>query len=139
MTAAPPAVLDTDMLSEVMRVRDPHVLDSAKHYLAEHGRFTFSIITRYEILRGLKAREATRQVALFERQCARSIVLPLTDQIIVQATDIYAGLYKHGELVSDADILIAATAVVHGLILITGNVGHFQRIPGLQVLSWRST
>jgi predicted nucleic acid-binding protein len=63
----------------------------------------------------------------------------LTDQIIVQATDIYAGLYKHGELVSDADILIAATAVVHGLILITGNVGHFQRIPGLQVLSWRST
>ena len=57
----------------------------------------------------------------------------------MQATDIYAGLYKHGELISDADILIAATAVVHGLILITGNVGHFQRIPGLQVLSWRST
>jgi tRNA(fMet)-specific endonuclease VapC len=90
MTATPPAVLDTDMLSEVMRARDPHVLDSAQHYLAEHGRFTFSIITRYEILRGLKAREATRQAALFERQCARSIVLPLTDQIIVQATDIYA-------------------------------------------------
>lgn len=76
MTATPPAVLDTDMLSEVMRDRDPHVLDSAKHYLAEHGRFTFSIITRYEILRGLKARDATRQVALFERQCAKSIVLP---------------------------------------------------------------
>ena len=75
MTATPPAVLDTDMLSEVMRARDPHVLDSAKHYLAEHGRFTFSIITRYEILRGLKAREATRQAALFDRQCARSIVL----------------------------------------------------------------
>ena len=76
MTATPPAVLDTDMLSEVMRDRDPHVLDSAKHYLAEHGCFTFSIITPYEILRGLKAREATRQVALFERQCAKSIVLP---------------------------------------------------------------
>jgi tRNA(fMet)-specific endonuclease VapC len=138
MTATSPALLDTDMLSEVMRARDPHVLDMARHYLAEHGRFTFSIITRYEILRGLKAREATRQVALFERQCARSVVLPLTDQIIVQATDIYAGLYKHGELVSDADILIAATAVVHDFTLITGNVGHFQRIPGLQVLSWRS-
>jgi predicted nucleic acid-binding protein len=41
-------------------------------------------------------------------------------------------------LVSDANILIAATAVAHGLQLITGNVSHFQRIPGLQVLSWRS-
>lgn len=138
MSATPPGLLDTDMLSEVMRARDPRVREAAQHYLIEHGRFTFSIVTRYEILRGLKARDATRQVELFEHQCAKSIVLPLTDPIIARATDIYAGLYKRGELVSDADILIAATAVAHGLGLITGNIAHFQRIPGLQILSWRS-
>jgi len=139
MTNIPAALLDTDILSEVMRARDLRVFKCAEDYLAEHARFTFSIITRYEILRGLKAREATRQAELFERQCAKSIVLPLTDPIIVQATDIYASLYKHGELVSDADILIAATAAVHNLPLITGNVAHFQRILGLQILSWRDT
>jgi len=61
MTAMPPVLPDTDMLSEVMRDRDPHVRRSAQQFLAEHGRFAFSIITRYEILRGLKARGATRQ------------------------------------------------------------------------------
>jgi len=37
----------------------------------------------------------------------------------------------------DADILIAATALEHGLVIATGNVTHFGRIPGLQVVNWR--
>ena len=52
------AVLDTDMLSAVMR-RNPLVIPKARAYLAQHGRFTLSIITRYEVLRGLKAKGAT--------------------------------------------------------------------------------
>lgn len=139
MTAALAALLDTDMLSEVMRDRDPQVRACAQRYLAEHGHFTFSVITRYEVLRGLKARGATRQLALFDHQCAHSLILPLTDPIVVRATDIYAELYRHGELLSDADILVAATAVTHGLRLVTGNVSHFQRIPGLEILNWRKS
>jgi tRNA(fMet)-specific endonuclease VapC len=37
----------------------------------------------------------------------------------------------------DADILIAATALEHGLLLATGNTAHLGRIPGLQVTNWR--
>lgn len=36
--ATPLALLDTDMLSEVMRDRDAHVREAANRYLAEHGR-----------------------------------------------------------------------------------------------------
>lgn len=79
-----------------------------------------------------------RQIMLFENQCAKRLVLPLTDPIIVRASEIYADLYKQGELVSDADILVAATALTHDLQLVTGNVSHFQRIPGLPLLNWRS-
>ena len=50
-----PALLDTDTLSEIMKGVDPHVQDHARRYLAVFRHFTFSIITRYEILRGLKA------------------------------------------------------------------------------------
>ena len=75
MMATPPALLDTDMLSEVMRDRDARVRESANRYLAEHSRLAFSLITRYEVLRGLKARGAMRQVSLFEEQCAKSIVV----------------------------------------------------------------
>lgn len=37
----------------------------------------------------------------------------------------------------DADILIAATALVHNLVLVTENRAHFQRIPKLRLESWR--
>lgn len=134
----PPALLDTDTLSEVMKGRDSQVQRRARQYLASYGCFTFSIITRYEILRGLKAKGATRQIAIFEERCRKSLVLPLTDEIVVRAADIYAVLHRKGQLISDADILIAATALAHGLTLVTGNVAHFQRIPGLKVESWHA-
>jgi tRNA(fMet)-specific endonuclease VapC len=74
----------------------------------------------------------------FEQRCQRSLVLPLTDDIIVQAADLYALLYQEGQLISDADILIAATALQHNLVMVTENVDHFRRIPGLSIESWRA-
>ena len=38
---------------------------------------------------------------------------------------------------SDADILIAATALKHNLVMVPENVNHFRRIPGLSIESWR--
>ncbi len=55
----------------------------------------------------------------------------MTDEIIVRAADIYADLRTRGELIGDADILIAATALVHNLPLKTLNIKHFNRIPHL--------
>lgn len=131
------ALLDPDTLSEIMKGVDPHVQDNARRYLTIFRHFTFSIITRYEILRGLKARRATRQMARFEQRCQHSEVLPLTDDIIVQAAEVYALLYQEGQLISDADILIAATALKYNLVMVTENANHFRRIPGLSIESWR--
>ena len=89
------------------------------------------------MLRGLKARCATRPIARFEQRCQHSEVLPLTDDIIVQAAEVYAVLYQEGQLISDADILIAATALKHHLVLVTENVHHVRRIPGVSIESWR--
>lgn len=133
-----PSLLDTDTLSEVMKGVDQRVQDNARRYLTAFDHFTFSLITRYEILRGLKARRAIRQIVRFEQRCQHSVVLPLTDAIIVHAADLYALLHQEGQLVSDADILIAATALQHNLILVTENVNHFHRIPGLSIESWRT-
>ena len=56
---------------------------------------------------------------------------------IVRAADIYADLYRRGQLISDADILLAATALTHGTILVTENPAHFSRVPELRIQSWR--
>lgn len=133
--AVPPLVLDTDILSAIMR-RNPTVIPRARTYLEEHGQFHLSIITRYEILRGLKAKGATRQAASFENFCLRNVTLPLTEDVVARAAEIYADLRQRGELIGDADILIAASALVQGFGVVTNNEDHFQRIRDLHVENW---
>jgi tRNA(fMet)-specific endonuclease VapC len=111
-------------------------VQQAGEYLRTYGSFTFSIITRYEILRGLEAKQAKRQIAAFERRCRTSTLLPLTDEVVVRAARIYGDLHRAGRLIDDADILIAATALVHDLTLVTNNRAHFERSPGLRIVSW---
>ena len=131
------ALLDTDTLSEIMKGKHPALAQRSRQYLQAHGHFTFSIMTRYEILRGLKAKGATTKLEAFEQFCQANQVLTMTDPIIVRAAEIYAGLKQRGQLISDADILIAATAVTHGLTLVTNNTAHYGRIAGLTLDNWK--
>ena len=135
MMAIAHAVLDTDTLSAIMR-QDPTVIPKARTYLLQHSQFTLSIITRYEILRGLKAKHATKQVVNFDRFCERSRTLPITDEVVVRAAETYATLSEEGKLIVDADILIAASALVYQLSIVTNNEDHFKRIRDLQVENW---
>ena len=45
-------------------------------------------------------------------------------------------LEKQGLRISDMDIFIAATALEEDLILVTGNVKHFDRVSGLKIENW---
>jgi tRNA(fMet)-specific endonuclease VapC len=84
----------------------------------------------------MKVRNATAQLQFFTLFCSKNEVLELNDNIIEKAADIYADLYKRGQIIGDADILIAATALENGLAVVTNNESHFNRITGLQVLNW---
>ena len=50
--------------------------------------------------------------------------------------EIRADLETRGEVISDLNMMIAAIAKVHGLILVTHNTREFSRIPGLQLEDW---
>ena len=139
MSIDAPPLLDTSTLSEAIKQRDPRVARQARDHLVRFGRFSFSIITRFEILRGLFAKNATRQIRNFQEQCVISDVLPLTDDAVVKAAELYAELRKRGEPIDDADLLIAGTALVNGRSLVTENIEHFRRIPDLRLESWRSS
>jgi tRNA(fMet)-specific endonuclease VapC len=123
------ALLDTDMLSEVIKLRDPIVRNHA---------LTFSAFTRYEVLRGYKQYGATRQLANFAVFCQHSLILPVTDAIWDRASDLWAYARQHGHPHEDADLVIAATALENQRILITGNLRHFTWIPGITVVDWRN-
>lgn len=76
------------------------------------------------------------QIAAFHAFCEMNVVLPMTDGIIVRASEIYAELRTRGRLLPDADILIAATAIENGLVLATNNLSDFSRISGLSCDNW---
>jgi len=129
------AILDSDVVSGLMRKR-PLLVANAGEYLKSHPNFTISIMSRFEVLRGLKVRNSLMQAEQFEGFCAVCDILPITEEVVVRAADMYASLYKIGRLIGDADILIAATALTQGLAVVTNNIDHFNRIEGLTVVNW---
>jgi tRNA(fMet)-specific endonuclease VapC len=131
----PQSLINTDTLSALFK-QNPVVISKAKDYLKIHNLFTFSLITRYEILRGLKAKQATKQIQSFDIFCENNIIIPITDKIIDKASDIYGELKRTGQIIGDADILIASTALILNIPVITNNENHFKRIPNLQIINW---
>ena len=132
------AVLDTDTLSAIMR-QESRALSHAQTYLSSYSQLSVSIVTRFEILRGLNAKNATSQATAFNAMCQTMEVLPLTDAVIVRAADIYGKLHQAGQLIGDADILIAATCLENGREIVTNNTAHFSRISGLVARNWLVT
>jgi tRNA(fMet)-specific endonuclease VapC len=131
----PPMLVDTDVLSAIMRRRQTATAKAAA-YLSVHSQFSFSIITRYEILRGLKAKNASKKIVAFERLSASSNAIAPTDAIVIKAAEIYAELHRQGRLIGDADILIAASALANGCGAATNNEKHFKRVPGIHIENW---
>ena len=128
-------ILDSDTFSLFLR-HDASATRRVHDYLRIYPRLTFSIMTQYEILRGLKTKRAIKQEATFEIICRRSEILPLATAIVVRASEIYGELKPKGQKIGDSDILIAATALVHSLTVISNNTKHFGRIAGLSQENW---
>jgi len=133
------ALLDTDVLSEILKGRNARVLQVAQGYLAEHARFSFSAITHYEVLRGLRANRAGAAEREFLRLADDSDVLPISLRVLDRAADLWAEARRGGFPRNDADLIIAATAMETRRVLVTGNAAHFAWIPGLSLADWRST
>jgi len=129
------SLLDTSILIAFLRGEED-VVAKVEEYLEEFDRLSLSIITYYEILRGLKYIDNEKKLRDFEELMDKSEIITLDREIIDKASGIYADLKRRGELVEDADILIAASCPVEGMILVTDNEEHFRRIENLEVENW---
>lgn len=127
---------DTSILSDYLKRRDAALLARAAKYLNQHGEFSISTITRWETLRGLRWKKSPVQLMRLAAFCRQNQILALTDRIIDLAADLWADLQRTGQPIGDNDILIAATALHHGLALATRNLAHFHRVPGLTLDDW---
>jgi len=132
------ALLDTDMLSELLKQRNPQVTAKAAEYLRVHCKFAFSVFTRFEIARGYKEKGATTQLTRFGEFCRHSLIIPATDAVFDRAEDLWVIARRGGLPHYDADLIIAATALETGRVLVTGNTAHYAWISGLMLEDWRN-
>jgi predicted nucleic acid-binding protein len=133
-------LIDTNVLSEVIRPRPNLAVVRALLTTEPVLRFA-SEITRYELRFGAMLRDDGGALwALIERQ-----ILPLTRwlavdaAVVLAAADLAAMLRRTGQPVEWPDLMLAATAQVHRLTVVTRNVRHFERVPGLQIENWFPT
>jgi tRNA(fMet)-specific endonuclease VapC len=97
---------------------------------------SISLITFGEIYEGIYyGRDPERHEQIFLTFVQSAPTLGLDETILRQFARIRGQLRASGQIISDADLLIAATALVHDLTLVTQNVRHFSRIPALKLYS----
>ncbi len=92
-----------------------------------------SVITAAELIQGV---ENARDQRVVEKILARIFILPLTPAIGNRML-VLVRTYHLSHNLSIPDALIAATALEHGLILVTHNTKHFSFIPTLSVRAWK--
>ncbi len=106
-------------------------LPRATQRLDRLPRLTISAATYFELLQGMRNRAELMvvQKSLARRNMER---LPLTEAITERAAALMeTWTLSHGLGMGDA--LIAATALEHGLSLLTANVKHFSQIEDLKL------
>ncbi len=133
MSVLPLSVLvDTNILAELARPRpDPGVL----RWAAGVTCVFLSAVTVEEIAYGLAWRPNARIAAWFAAFLERhATVLPVDQTIAEQAGAMRGRLQRMGKPRTQADMLIAATAAVHDLTLVTRNERDFEAC-GIRVLN----
>jgi tRNA(fMet)-specific endonuclease VapC len=93
-----------------------------------------SLVTYGEIYDGIYGGRDPRQAERTFRRFLRSVrVLPLTQAIMREFARLRGPLRRQGMRLADNDLMIAATAIHHNRALVTRNVKHFGRVPGLRI------
>ncbi len=126
-------LLDTDTCIGILK-GVPKVVSA---WRACNERCALSLMSIGELAYGAaKARNPEAERGRVERLVGILDEGSLTKAVMMRFGLLKAELEAAGTPLADADLLIAATALEHGMALVTGNTKHFARIPGLQLENW---
>ena len=95
------------------------------------GLSVISLAELYDGLAGSKNPDADAEALRLFLEALE--VVPLDDASCRVFGEERARLREEGNLIGDMDILIGATAIGNGLILLTNNTRHFERMQGLKL------
>jgi tRNA(fMet)-specific endonuclease VapC len=135
------SLLDTDILSEIARKRHPAVLARARAYTSVHGKLTTSAVTVMEVVQGHQRLDRQPELNAFLASLSLLVVLPFGPDEAEIAGRIHGDLARQGRPIGRADPMIAAIAIVHERVLVTGNTAHYLAVVdagyALELENWR--
>jgi len=128
-------MLDTNVFVHIERSGSP--IDFSQW--EEYGDVYISSITVSELLVGIhyatsEARKSRRS-AFVEAILGKVPVLDFTTEVARVHAGLFATLAKQGQMIGAHDLIIAATALVHGCAVLTGNINEFAKVPGLETIT----
>lgn len=132
-------LLDTNVCITLLRRRDaPQRLRVVERLSAfDPAEMVLCSVVRQELLAGVyesKRRKFANDVTwdLIDSYAS----LPFDDGAAEVAARIQHELYRTGRPIGVYDMQIAAIGLHHGLTVVTHNVSHFARVPGLAIEDW---
>ena len=126
-------ILDTDICIEVLRGNE-RVLERRQRALDEVAT---TWITACELAYGAaKSRAVKKNQTLATEFLATLPVVGLDLPAAERFGRLKADLERGGNILADADLMIAAITQAQGASLVTGNLRHYARIAGLRVEDW---
>ena len=126
-------LLDTDICIELLRGNN-RVIEKRRNY---DDRVAISFMSVAELFYGAeKSDNPNENNSLVEEFFLTVIIINSDLDILRKFGEIKATIGKAGNILSDADIFVAATTLAKCNMLITGNVNHFMRIEELRIENW---
>ena len=129
-------LLDTNAMTAWAK-RDSHFITRLQTLAPSD--LAISVLTEHELLYGIACNPQFRLRPVLERLLEILPKLPLDSPTVAKAALARADLRRHGLPIGPYDLLIAATALEHGLTMVTHNAREFERVPGLLVEDWQAS
>ena len=129
-------LLDTCVIADFVK-RDRCTLQKIQHL--SPGVISIASITLSELEFGFVNHplNASKAMPIVMELYLKTKTINLGTQEAIIAGHIRYDLKTRGLMIGKYDLLIAATALVHGLTLVTSNVKEFSRVKGLKYENWR--
>ena len=128
-------ILETTFLIDFERENNRGTIGPALEFLEarEDARLYITFTIAGELAAGVSLSERTR----WEEFISPFHVLPFTDDVAWAYGAAYHHLQRNRQMIGANDLWIAATALAHGMTVVTADVEHYRRVPGLDVVSHR--
>ena len=119
-------VADSDLLIDFLRGKDPGAARIRLEIAT--GRLATTAINAFEIMSGARSDNERHKVATLLDALT---ILPVDEHGAGHAAEDRQHLERQGAGIGMADYLIAGVCIHHGAVLLTRNIGHFDRVPRL--------